>query len=193
MRASCGCSWETGAHMTEFSADGVGAHKAGALRVTCSGSSTEGAYVFGTLGVDMFGRLALKAPYHGGSGGFRVGDGDGVVVGSGLHNHLQSSREHNTSSAYSRSTSSVSPSPATLSQCRVVMILFPCGKEGSSRVAWEGVCSSGQLGRRVDSSISRGKGFSRGGDSGRARGAGISSRVRGRTAILLASLHCSLH
>ena len=57
----------------------------------------------------------------------------------------------------------------------------------------ERVGSSGQLGRWVDSSVSGGKGFSRRGTSGGMRGVGISSGISGWTAILLASLHCSLH
>ena len=41
--------------------------------------------------------LALEASYDGGVGWFgSVGDDDGVVAGSGLHNHLQSSGERNT-------------------------------------------------------------------------------------------------
>ena len=179
--------------MTEFSADRAGMHKAGALGVTRSSGSTEGAYILWTLGVNMFGGLALKAPYHGGSGWFGVGDGDRVVAGSGLHNHLQSSRECNTSSAHSRSTLLASPSPAALSQCRVTTISFPCGKGGGSKATREGVGLSGQLGKRVDGSISRGKGFSWGGGSGRVRGAGIGSGVSRQATILLASLHCSLH
>ena len=142
--------------MTKLSTDGTGMHEAGSLGVTRSSSPTEGAYVFWALGTDMFSGLALEAPYHSGGGWFRVGDGDGVIVGSGLHNHLQSSGEHNTSSAHSRSTLSVIPFPAVLSRCRVATILFPCGKEGGSGAAMEGVGSLGNLGGRVDSGIHRG-------------------------------------
>ena len=39
------CGWATGAHMTEFSADGAGTHEAGALGVSGSGGPTEGVYV----------------------------------------------------------------------------------------------------------------------------------------------------
>ena len=141
----------------------------------------------------MFGGLALKALYHGGSGWLRVGDGDRVGFGSGLHNHLQSSREHNMSNAHSRSTSLVSPSPVILSQHRVATISFPCGKEGSSRAVREGVGSLGQLGKRADGSISGGKGFNRRGGSGRARGVRVGSGVSGWSTVLLASWHCSLH
>ena len=114
--------------MTEFSADGTGTHEASMLRVTGSSSSAEGADVLGALGADMLGGLALETLYHSGGGWLGVRDGDGIVVSSGLHNHLQSSREHNTSSAHSRSTLSVSPSPAMLSWHRVTMISFSCGK-----------------------------------------------------------------
>ena len=142
--------------MTELSTDGTGTHEAGVLGVSGSGGPTKGAYVLRALGTDMFGGLALETVYHGGSGWFRVRDDDGVVTSSGLHNHLQSSGECNTSSSHSRSASLVSPSPASLSRHRVVMILFPCGKGSSSRTTWEGVGSLGHLGRRVDSSVSGG-------------------------------------
>ena len=80
----------------------------------------------------MLGRVALEALYHCRGGRVRVRDDDGVVAGSRLHNHLQSSGECNMSSAHSRSALLVSPSPAMLSQHRVTMILFPCGQGGSS-------------------------------------------------------------
>ena len=63
----------------------------------------------------MLGRVALETPHCGGGGRFWVRDDDWVIAGSGLHNHLQSSRERNMSSAHSRSASSVSPPPAVLS------------------------------------------------------------------------------
>ena len=150
-------------------------------------------YVLRALGTDIFSGLALEAPYHSGSSWFRVGDDDGVVAGSGLHNHLQSSGEHNTSSAHSRSALLVSPSPALLSQCRVVTILFPYGKGSGSGATREGVGSLGHLGRRVDSGISRGQGFGRGRGPSRMWGVRVSSGVGGWTSILLSSLHCSLH
>ena len=103
----------------------------------------------------MFGGLALEALYHGGSSWFGVRDDDGVVAGSGFHNHLQFSGERNMSSAHSRSASLVSPSPALLSWHRVMTILFPCGKGSGSGVMWEGVGLLGHLGRRIDGSISR--------------------------------------
>ena len=102
--------------MTKFSADGAGMHEAGVLGVSGGGSPTEGAYVLRALGMDVFSGLTLETLYHGESSWFGVGDDDGVVAGPGLHNHLQSSGECNTSSAHSRSASSVSPSPASLSQ-----------------------------------------------------------------------------
>ena len=142
--------------MAKFSADGAGSHKAGSLRVSRSSSVTERAYILWALGADMFGGLTLEVPYHGWGGWFGVGDDDGVIAGSKLHNHLQSSRECNMSSAHSRSTLSVNPSPALLSQHRVTMILFPCGKGGCSRVTGERIGLLGHLGRRVDGSVSGG-------------------------------------
>ena len=114
--------------MTEFSADRVGVHGTSALRMSRCGMLTEGAYIFRALEVDVFGGLTLETLDDGGSCGRSVGDGDGVVACSRLHNHLQSSGEHNTSSAHSRSTLLDRPPPASLSQCSVMMILFPCGK-----------------------------------------------------------------
>ena len=118
--------------MTKFSTDRTGAHEASVFGMTWSGGSTEGADVFGALGANVLGGLALETLYHGGSGGLGVQDDDGVIVSSRLHNHLQSSGEHNMSSAHSKSTSSVSPSPASLSWHRVMTILFLCGKGGGS-------------------------------------------------------------
>ena len=179
--------------MTELSTDRAWAHKASLLGMSRGGSLTEGAYIFWALRVDMLSRVVLEALYHSGGGRFWVGDDDGIVAGSRLHNHLQSSRECNTSSAHSRSASSVSPSLAALSQGRVMTILFPCGKGDSSGVAREGVGSSGHLGRWVDRGICRGKGVGRRGGSGGARGVGVGSGIGGWIAILLANLHCSLH
>ena len=97
---SCGCGWTTGAHMTEFSTDGAGAHRAGALRVSGSDHSAEGTYVLGTLGANMLRRLALETPYGGGCGRGRVGYIDGIGAGTGSHNHFQSSGESNASRAH---------------------------------------------------------------------------------------------
>ena len=97
---SCGCGWATGAHMTEFPTDGTGAHETGPLRMSRGGHPAEGADVLGTLGADVFSRLALKASYHGGCWRGRVGDVNGVGAGTGSHNHLQSSGESNASRAH---------------------------------------------------------------------------------------------
>ena len=99
-RTSCGCGWATGAHMTEFSTDGAGAHKASALGMSWGSHLTEGAYVFGALGADVLGRLALKASYRSGCGRDRVGYIDRVGAGTGSHNHFQSSGESNASRAH---------------------------------------------------------------------------------------------
>ena len=98
--ASCGCGWATGAHMTKFSTDGTGAHETGTLGMSRGGHPAEGADILGALGADVFSRSALKAPYHGGCWRGRVGDIDGVVAGTGSHNHLQSSGESNASRAH---------------------------------------------------------------------------------------------
>ena len=101
------------------------------LRVSWGGLLAEGEDVLRTVGAYMVQRLALEALYDSGVGWFgSVGDDDEVVAGSGLHNHLQSSRERNTSSAHSRSALSANPSPASLSQHSIVTISFPWGKGG---------------------------------------------------------------
>ena len=138
--------------MTEFSTDRAGAHGASALRVSGSDPSAEGTDVFGAVEAYVVQGLALETLYDGGSGWWfgSVRDDNGIAASSGLHNHLQSSRECNTSRALSRSTSSVNPSPASLSQHSIVMISFPWGKGGcSSRVARKGVGSSSKLGDRL--------------------------------------------
>ena len=92
-------------------------------------SLTEGADVFRAVRAYVVQGLTLEALYDGGVQWFgNVGDDDGVVAGSRLHNHLQSSGEHNTSRAHSRSTLSANPSPASLSQHSVATISFPWGK-----------------------------------------------------------------
>ena len=118
--------------MTELSTYGTGLHETGPLGMSGGGSVAKGADVLRALRADVFGGLTLETPYHGGSGWLWVRDDDGVSTGSRLHNHLQSSGERNMSSAHSRSALSVNPSPASLSQRRVMTILFPCGKEGGS-------------------------------------------------------------
>ena len=179
--------------MTEFSTDGAGLHEAGALGMSRSGSATEGTDVFRALGVNMFSGLTLEALYHGGSGGVGVGDDNGIVAGSGPHNHLQSSRECNMSSAHSRSTLSVNPSPASLSWCRVAMILFPCGKGIGSGATREGVGLSGHLGRGIDGSTSGGQGLGGRGGLGREQRVWVDSAIGGWISILLSCLHCSLY
>ena len=67
--------------MAKLSTDGTRAHETSALGVSWGGSLTKGANVFGALGMNMFGRLALEAPYHGGGGMFRVRDDDGITAG----------------------------------------------------------------------------------------------------------------
>ena len=147
--------------MTKLSTDWIGVHGTGALRVSGSGPLTEGADVLREVRVYVVHGLTLEASYDGGVQWFgSVRDKNGVVAGSRLHNHLQSSREHNMSSAHSRSTSSANPSPASLSQCSVTTILFSWGKgRCSSRVMWEGVGSLSQLGSGVNGSIGGGKGI----------------------------------
>ena len=98
--AGCGCGWATGAHMTEFSTDGTGAHEARALGMSWGSHSTEGAYIFGALGADVLSRLALEASYHGGCRRGGVGYIDGIGAGTGSHNHFQSSGESNASRAH---------------------------------------------------------------------------------------------
>ena len=125
----CGCGWATGAHMTEFSAYGAGTHMAGSLGMSRGGQSTEGADIFGTLGANMVGGPALKAPYHGGCGRGRVGDVNGVSAGaSGSHNHFQSSRQSNTSRAHCWSSSSVNLRPISLSWSSIPPVTFSRGK-----------------------------------------------------------------
>ena len=125
--------WATGAHMTKLSKYGARAHGAGVLRVAGCCSLTEGTDVFGAVRVNVLDGLALEVAHSGGSRGFgSVGDDNGIVAGSRLHNHLQFSGECNMSRAHSRSTSSVNPSPASLSWSRVTMISFPYGKGGCS-------------------------------------------------------------
>ena len=77
--------------MTKFSADRAGAHGASVLRMSRCSMLTEGAYIFGALGVDMFSGLTLETLDNGGSCRRSIRDGDGVVACSRLHNHLQSS------------------------------------------------------------------------------------------------------
>ena len=153
------CGWTTGAHKTKLSADWAGAHGASVLRMSRGDSLAEGADILRTVGAYMVQGLALEALYDSGGGWwFRsVRDNDGVVADSGLHNHLQSSGERNTSRAHSRSTLLVNPTPASLSWHSVTMISFPWGKgRCGSGVAREGVGSSCQLGSGINGGVSRG-------------------------------------
>ena len=141
--------------MAKFSADGAGAHGACALRMSGGGLLTERADVLGAMGAYMVQGLALKALYNGGGGWFwGVRDVNGIVAGSGLHNHLQSSGERNTSRAHSRRTSLANPSPASLSQHSVAMILFSWGKgRCGPETTRERVGSLCQLGSWIDSGV----------------------------------------
>ena len=124
----CGCGWATGAHMTEFSTYGTGAHVTGSLGMSWGGQSTEGADVFGAVRVDVVGRLTLEASYHSGCGRGRVGDINGVGAGAGSHNHFQSSGESNASRAHCQSSSSVNLRPTSLSWSSIPSVAFPRGK-----------------------------------------------------------------
>ena len=144
--------------MAKFSTDGAGAHGACALRVSGGGLLTERADILQALGAYVVQGLALEASYDCRGGWFwGVGDINGVAAGSGLHNHLQSSRECNMSRAHSRSTSLANPSPASLSRHSVAMISFSRGKgRCGSETTREWVGSSGQLESWVDGSVGRG-------------------------------------
>ena len=163
--------------MTKLPTDWARAHGASVLRVSRGDLSTEGADILGAMRAYMVQGLALEASYNGGVwwfGGIR--DDDGVVACPGLHNHLQSSREHNTSSAHSRSTLLANPSPALLSRCSVATILFPWGKgRCGSRVVREGVGSLSQLGDGVNCSVGQGYRVGGGGVPRRPRGVGVGS------------------
>ena len=144
--------------MTELSTNWAGVHRAGVLRECWGGLLTEGADVLRAVGAYVVQRLALEASYNSGVGWFRsVRDDDGVVAGSRLHNHLQSSGEHNMSSAHSRSTLSANPSLASLSQHSVTTISFPWRKgRYGPRVAREGVGLLSQLGEGINSGVGQG-------------------------------------
>ena len=163
--------------MTKLSTDWARAHRASALRVSWGDSSAEGTDVLGAMRAYVVQGLALEASYNGGVWWFgSIGDDNRVVACPGLHNHLQSSGEHNTSSAHSRSTSLVNPSPASLSRHSIVMISFPWGKgRCGSRVVREGVGSSSQLRDGVNCGVGRGYRVSGGGVPCRLRGAGVGS------------------
>ena len=144
--------------MTELSTDGAGVHWASALRVSGGDPPTEWADVLWAMGAYVVQGLALEASCDRRGGWFRgVRDIDGVAAGSGLHNHLQSSRECNMSRAHSRSTLSANPSPASLSWHSIATISFSWGNgRHGSEMMRERVGSSGQLGSRIDGSVDRG-------------------------------------
>ena len=150
---SCGCSWATGAHMTEFSTYGTGMHGTSALGVSWGSQLTKGADIFGALGMNVLSGLTLEASHHGGCGRGRVRDVNGIGAGAGdSHNHLQSSRQSNASRAHRRSSSSVNSRPTSLSRSSVPPVTFSGGKGVQSARA-KGICSSGQLGKWVDCSV----------------------------------------
>ena len=152
---SSGCGWATGAHMTEFSTNGTGAHVTGPLGMSWGGHLTEGVNIFGTLRTDVVGGLALKASYHGGWRRGGGGDVDGVGACTSSHNHFQSSGQSNASRAHCQSSSSVNSRPTSLSWHNVPSVAFPRGKGvWSARGKW--VCATGQLGRWIDGGIGGG-------------------------------------
>ena len=164
--------------MTKLSTDWAQVQGTSVLRVSRSCSSAEGADVLRALGAYMVQGLALETSYNGGCGRWFWGvrDNDGVIAGSGLHNHLQSSRKCNTSRAHSRSTLLANPSPASWSWHSIMTILFPWrkGRYCCSGVLREGVGSPSHLGGRIDGGVSGGKRVGRGGVPLRSRRAGIS-------------------
>ena len=108
------------------------------------------------IGANMLGGPTLEASYHGGCGRGGVGDINGVSAGAGdSHNHFQSSGQSNTSRAHRRSSSSVNSRPTSLSRSSIPSVVFSGGK-GVWSARREGICSSGQLGKRVDCSVSGG-------------------------------------
>ena len=125
----CGCGWATGAHMTEFSTYGTGAHVTGSLGMSRCGQSTEGTDIFGALGANVVSGSTLEASYHGRCGGSGVGDVNWVGAGASVsHNHLQSSGQSNVSRAHCRSSSSVNSRPTSLSWSSVPPVSLPRGK-----------------------------------------------------------------
>ena len=152
----CSCGWATGAHMTEFSTYGTGAHVTGSLGMSRDSQLTEEADILGTLGADVVSGRTLEASYHGGCGRGGVRNINGVGAGAGhSHNHFQSSGQSNASRAHCRSSSSVNSRPTSLSRSSVPPVTFSGGK-GVGSTRGKGVCSSGQLGERVDGSVGGG-------------------------------------
>ena len=187
----CGCSWATGAYMTEFSTYGTGVHVTGSLGVSRRCQSTEGADILWTLGANMVGGSTLEALYHSGRGRGGVGNIDWVGAGAGdFHNHFQSSGQSNTSRAHCRSSSSVNSRPTSLSWSSVPPVALLRGKGVRSARGKRGR-TTGQLGEWVDSSVSGGYRVGGGGGSCWARGAGFGKGKRGSTVFFF--LNCSLH
>ena len=101
----------------------------GSLGMSRGGQSTEGADIFGTLGANVVGGLALEASYHGRCGRGGIEDVNWVGAGAGdSHNHFQSSRQSNASRAHCQSSSSVNSRPTSLSWSSVPPVTFPRGK-----------------------------------------------------------------
>ena len=142
--------------MTEFSTYGTGAHVTGSLGMSRHGQSTEGTDILGALGVNVVSGLTLEASYHGRCGRGGVGDINWVGAGAGdSHNHFQSSGQSNVSRAHCRSSSSVNSRPTSLSQSSIPPVVLPRGK-GVRSTRGKGVCTTGQLGERVDCSVGGG-------------------------------------
>ena len=188
---SCSCGWATGAHMTELSTNGAGAHVAGALGMSRGGQLTKGADVFWALGANVVGRLTLEALHHGRYGRGGVGNVNGVGAGAGnSHNHFQSSRQSNASRAYCWSSSSVNSRPTSLSWSCVPSVMLPRGKGVRSARGKRG-CTAGQLRKWVDCSVGRGHRVGGCGGSSQARGVGFDEGERGFMVFFF--LNCSLH
>ena len=152
----CGCGWATGAHMTEFSTYGTGAHVTGLLGMSRHGQSTEGADIFRALGVNVVSGPTLEASYHGGCGRGGVRNINGVGAGAGdSHNHFQSSGQSNTSRPHYQSSSSVNSRPTSLSWSSVSPVSLPRGKGVRSARGKRGR-AMGQLGEWVDCSVGGG-------------------------------------
>ena len=152
----CGSGWATGAHMTEFSTYGTGAHVTGLLGMSRCGQLTEGADVFWTLGANVFSGSTLEASYHGRCGRGGVRNIDWVSAGAGdSHNHFQSSRQSNASRAHCWSSSSVNSRPTSLSWSSIPPVSLPRGK-GVQLARGKRGRAMGQLGEWVDCGISGG-------------------------------------
>ena len=179
--------------MTELSADGARAHETGSLWVAGGSGAAKRTDVLGALRSYVFSRLALETTY-GGGGGWFIWDDDRVVTGAGLHNHLQSSGERSMSVDHTRSSSSVTSTPTSLSWCCISLITFPGRENGSDEAArgeWKG--SSGQLQGRIDCGVGGREGVSGGGSLSGAWGMRIGAGAVGQALVFLRGLNCSLH